>query len=263
MPRVIRRVALIYNATQGYDLKAMSGVAAYLQEGARWTVYLEESSLKDQRLPDLNSWKGDGIIANFDNRRVAAMIMESKLPTVGLGSGYGWYSRTSRIPYFSTNKEAVAHMGADHLIERGFRHFAYYGCPHSPISGFSEERGRAFAEYVNRCGFTCQIYRGFHKVGRTWLGLEQSLSRWLESLPKPVGLMAADDQRARQVLEVCRTFGVRVPEDVAVIGVDNDELICQLSTPLLTSIEQGARRIGYQAAALLERMMAGMRPQST
>src|SRR5215831_10280152 len=201
MRRAIRKVALIYNATQGYDLKVMSGVAAYLQEGARWSVYLEESSLKDQRLPDLNSWKGDGIIANFDNRRVAAMIMESKLPTVGFGSGYGWYSRASRIPYFSTNKEAAAHMAADHLIERGFRHFAYYGYSHSPIRGFSEERGRAFAKYVNQRGYGCQIYRGLHKIGRSWLGLQQSLSRWLESLPEPVGLMAADDQCARQVLE--------------------------------------------------------------
>jgi len=256
-----RQVALIYNATQAYDLKVMSGVAAYLQEGVRWNIYLEANSLKDQRLPDLNSWKGDGIIANFDDPQVAATVMHSKVPSVGFGSGYGWYSRKSRIPYFSTNKEAVAHMAADHLMDRGFRHFAYCGYPHSPISGFSEERGQAFAKHVSQRGFACQIFRGRHKTSRAWFAIQRSLGRWLESLPKPVGLMAADDQRARQVLEVCRNSGLRVPEDVAVIGVDNDELLCQLSPTLLTSVEQGAKRIGYEAAALLDRMMAGRRPR--
>jgi LacI family transcriptional regulator len=259
----MRHVALIYNATLAYDLKVMSGVAAYLRENPRWNVYLEENSLKDQRLPDLLSWRGHGIIANFDDPRVAAAVMRSKLPTVGFGSGYGWYSRKSRIPYFATNKEAAAHLAADHLIERGFRRFAYCGHPRTQLTGWSEERGQAFAEYVKRRGFTCHIYRGRYRTGRAWAAIQQSLGEWLASLPKPVGLLAANDHRARQVLEACRGRGFRVPEEVAVLGVDNDELLCQLSSPLLTSIEQGAKQIGYEAAALLDRMMAGVKPPQT
>jgi LacI family transcriptional regulator len=257
----MRKVALIYNATQGYDLKVVSGVAAYLREGARWNVYLEENSLKDQRLPDLHTWQGNGIIANFDDPRVATAVIRSKLPTVGFGSGYGWYSSKSRIPYFSSNKGEVARLAADHLMERGFRHFAYCGYPRSQTNGWSEERGQAFAEYVKLRGFPCQIYRGRYKSSHEWAAIQRSLSQWLVSLPKPVGLMAADDERARQVLEVCRASGLRVPEHVAVIGVDNNELLCQLSTPLLTSVDQGAMRVGYEAAALLDRMMAGKKPR--
>ena len=80
---------------------------------------------------------------------------------------------------------------------------------------------------------------------------------WLQTLEMPVGVMACNDVRARHVLEACHSLGVRVPEDVAVIGVDNDELVCELSDPPLSSIEQGMRRLGYQAAALLDQLMQG------
>jgi LacI family transcriptional regulator len=259
----MRRVALIYDATEASDIKVLSGVAAYLHEGVMWNIFLRETSLKEQRLPDLHSWHGDGIIANFDDPHVAAAVMHVKLPTVGFGGGYGWYSGTSQIPYFCSNNEAVARLAADHLLDRGFRHFAYCGLVRTPTNGWSEERGRAFADCVKRRGFTCHIYRGRHKVAHAWSDVMSSLSQWLASLPKPVGLMVARDRRARQVLEACRVSGLRVPDDVAVIGVDNNELMCQLTNPWLTSIDLGPSRIGYQAAALLDRMMAGEQSRQT
>jgi LacI family transcriptional regulator len=255
--RKIRHVALIYDATRAYDLKVMTGVAAYLQEGAGWNVYIEENSLKDQRLPDLRTWKGDGIIADFDNPRVAAAVVESKLPAVAFGSGYGWYAPESRIPYFFTNNRAIAHLAADHLLDRGFRNFAYCGYPRTLINGWSEERERAFVARLKRRGLACQVYRG----GHGWTAMQRALGEWLEALPKPLGVMAANDNRARQVLEACRAQSLRVPEEVAVIGVDNDELLCQLSSPLLTSVEQGARRVGHEAAVLLDRIMDGRKPR--
>jgi LacI family transcriptional regulator len=257
----MRHVALIYDATRAYDLKVMTGVAAYLQEGGKWSVYIEENALKDQRLPDLRAWKGDGIIADFDHPGVATAVIESKLSAVGFGSGYGWYGTESRIPYFFTNNRAIARLAAGHLLDRGFRHFAYCGYPWTPINGWSEERERAFAKAVKERGFPCQIYHGRHEIHRQWAAIQRSLCEWLELLPKPVGLMAANDNRARQVLEACRASGLRVPDNVAVIGVDNDEVLCQLSSPLLSSIEQGARRIGHEAAALLDRIMSGEKPR--
>src|ERR1035441_5095520 len=98
-----RRVALIYDARSAYDTKVMTGVATYIQESTGWNVYIEENALKDQRLPSLKSWKGDGIIANFDHHRVAAAVVRSGLSAVAFGSGYGWYPATSEIPYFFTN----------------------------------------------------------------------------------------------------------------------------------------------------------------
>ena len=100
MPRPTRRIALIYDARLAYDLKVMTGVAAYLQEGHHYSVYIEESALKDQRLPDLRSWAGDGIIADFDDPSVARLVMQSRLPAVAFGGGYGWYQEASPIPNF-------------------------------------------------------------------------------------------------------------------------------------------------------------------
>ncbi len=262
MPR-IRRVALIYDATRAYDLKVMAGVAAYLREGVGWSVYIEETALKDQRLPVLASWHGDGIIANFDNPRVVRAVLRSHLAAVAFGSGYGWYDPGCHIPYLFTNNAAIARMAADHLADRGFRNFAYYGGVRTRINGWSVERERAFAERIAGRRHQCQAYRDRRPVGRNWTPLQRALGRWLAALPKPVGLMAENDQRARLVLEACRAAGLRVPDEVAVIGVDNDELLCQLSTPLLSSVEQGSLRIGYEAAALLDRIMSGRKPRRT
>lgn len=254
------RVALIYDARLAYDLKIMAGVAMYLREGANFSIYIEENALKDQRLPDLHAWDGNGIIADFDDPGVATAVIQSKLPAVGFGSGYGWYRPESRIPYFFTNNQAISRLAADHLLERGFRRFAYCGYPQTSINGWSQERERAFSERVGECGFGCEVYHARYKTNRQWSSDQLSLGTWLMSLPKPLGLMAANDNRARQVLEACRARNLRVPEEVAVIGVDNDELLCRLSSPLLTSVEQAAKRIGYDAAALLNKIMQGEKP---
>jgi LacI family transcriptional regulator len=103
----------------------------------------------------------------------------------------------------------------------------------------------------------CFVHTGRHASVRKWIDVQHELTVWLESLEKPLGLMAANDARARHVLEACRAIGLRVPEDVAVLGVDNDEVICELTDPPLSSIEHGAANLGYQAAALLDRLMAG------
>ncbi|MFA5191045.1 MAG: hypothetical protein WC740_09970, partial [Verrucomicrobiia bacterium] len=88
-------MALIYDARQLYDVKVMAGVAAYVRRVDTWSVYIEENSLRDQRLPDLRNWRGDGIIADFDDPRVAAQVTASKIPSVGFGGGFGWYNPTS------------------------------------------------------------------------------------------------------------------------------------------------------------------------
>jgi LacI family transcriptional regulator len=257
MPEKIRRVALIYNATLAYDLKVMAGVARYLRERTNYSIYLEENALKDQRLPALRSWGGDGIIADFDHPGVAKAVIQSKLPIVAFGGGGGGYVKDSQIPYFFTNNGAVADLAADHLLTRGLRNFAYCGFAPTAVNGWSQDRERQFVRRVRERGYSCDVYVDQGRTSRQWASVQRSLAAWLTPLPKPLGVMAANDSRARHILEACRLIGLRVPEEVAVIGVDNDELLCQLSSPPLTSIEQGAKRIGYEAAALLDRLMCG------
>jgi LacI family transcriptional regulator len=253
-----RHVALIVDAAKPYDRKIIGGVAQYVKERGNWSLYVEEDPL--QKLPDLRSWQGSGIIANFDDRKVAAAVRGLKAPVVGVGGGYGWYDPTSRIPYFASDNEAVARLAAQHLIDRGYRRLAFYGYPRTQINRWSEERAKAFQQRAAEGGIPCEFYTGRHGTARRWTDLQRGLTVWLRSLEKPVGIMACNDVRARHVLEACRAIAARVPEDVAVIGVDNDEMICDLTDPPLSSVEQGARRMGYQAAALLDRLMAGRKP---
>jgi LacI family transcriptional regulator len=256
-----RRVALIYDATLPYDVKVMSGVAAYLQQGSPWNIYIEETALHEQRLPGLSTWRGDGILADLDDPRVAAQVLTSGIPAVAFGSGYGWYDPASGIPYFYSDNRAIADLAADHLLQRGFRQFAYYGYAKGPITGFSAEREAAFRERVKAVGARLCTHWGPYQGHRQWESLQRRLREWLESLPKPIGLLAANDKAARQVLEACRGEGIAVPEEIAVVGVDNDEMLCQLSHPPLSSVEHGARQLGYQAAALLDRLMSGRHPR--
>ena len=253
----LRHVAMIYEATLPYDLKVIEGVAAYVQKFANWNIYIEERSLRDQQLPDLKTWHGDGIIADLDNTKIAQSVRGLEIPVVGFGGGYGGYDPADGIPFFATDNEGIAHMAAQHLLDRGFQNFAFCGHPRTAINGWAIERAEAFQEYIEQAGFPCAQYTGRHKTPKSWAPMLKSICRWLEALEKPLGLMAASDKRARHVLEACRILGLRVPEEVAVIGVDNDEMLCKLSTPPLSSVNQGTKQIGYNAAALLDEMMAG------
>ncbi len=257
MARSAPRIALIYDARSAYDLKVMEGVAAYLQEGHHYSVFIEENALNDQRLPDLRSWDGDGIIGNFDDPGIALRVTQARLPVVGFGGGYGWYVAGSSIPYFYTNNKAIATLTADHLLDRGFKHFAYCGYPKSRVNGWSQERQDAFENYLRKRATSCATLNSFPRSTHNWAALQRSLGEWLKKLPKPLGIMAANDNRGRQVLEACRAYGIAVPDEVAVVGVDNDELLCRLSSPPLSSVEQGAQGLGYAAAALLDQMIKG------
>lgn len=247
-------VAVILDAARPYDRLIIGGVAQYVREHDRWSLYVEEDPL--QKLPDLARWQGQGIIANFDDRQVAQAIHGLSIPIVGVGGGYGWYRADSGIPYVFTDNASIGALGAEHLLSCGFEHLAFYGYPRTATNAWSEERASAFeAACRSVSGRDCQVFTGRQGSARRWGDLQAELTEWLAGLPKPVGIMACNDVRARHVLEACRTLGLKVPRDVAVLGVDNDEMICELTDPPLSSIDQAARRIGYEAAAILDQLI--------
>lgn len=255
-----REVALIIDPTKPYDRRLVRGVAAYVEsEAIDWSLYVEEDPAS--RLPDLETWAGDGILANFDNRRVARAVSKLGIPVVGIGGGYGFYKQDTNVPYVRTDNKAIAEMAASHLLELGLHHFAFCSEPPNRSNGWAKERQKAFHQSVTDAGFPCEVYTGRHTAVQHWRPLQEELQNWLTTLPSPVGLMACNDGRARHVLQACRAKGLRVPVDIAIVGVDNDDIMCKLSRPSLTSIEQGTRRIGYEAAAILNALMLGEQPQ--
>ena len=220
-----------------------------------WRIALEQ-------LADLKHWQGDGVLLSFVDRSVVRTACGLGLPIVGIEADTGWNDAASHISYFAGDHRAIGQLGADHLLEQGFQRLAFCGYPPTRMTRWSSERGRAFAARVRERGLSCSLFTGWSATDRRWSELQGRLAAWLKSLEKPVGVMAANDARARHVLEACRLIGARVPEDVAVLGVDNDEVVCELTSPPLSSIEQSARSVGFQAAALLDRLMAGKRSQT-
>jgi LacI family transcriptional regulator len=246
-------VAVILDASRPYDRLIIGGVAQYVRERDLWRLYVEEDPL--QKLPDLTRWHGQGIIANFDDRRVAHAIRGLSMPIVGVGGGYGWYEPGSGIPFIFTDNQAIGRIGAEHLLACGFEQLAFVGYPRTATSGWSEERATAFASTCRAAGRRCALFTGRYATARRWEELQAEIAGWMAGIPKPFGIMACNDVRARHVLEACLSLGLNVPRDVAVLGVDNDEMICELTEPSLSSVKQAARQIGYQAAAMLDRLM--------
>ena len=249
---------MLIESSRAYGRGLLLGVARYVREHGRWSIFLQERSLGDLSPGWLEDWEGDGIIARVENRPMAEAISGLGLPVVDLR----YLLPNLQMPSVRTDDEAVARLGCEHLLERGFRHFAFCGFDGAD---YSDVRRDSFAERTAAAGFRCHTFADAGRPRKATtleyeeygLKYENRVAGWLKALPKPIGLMACNDIRGQQVLNACRAIGTAVPDEVAVIGVDNDEVLCELSDPPMSSVVPNTERIGYEAAVLLDRMMAG------
>ena len=251
-----QEVSLVVDPTKAYDRRIVRGAATYAKENElECSLYIQEDPV--DRLPNLENWKGDGIVANFDSRRVADALRDAGIPTVAIGGGYGYISEKSTIAYVRTDNKAIAELAANHFLNLGIRNFAFY-CPRpNGINGWATERLHYYRAFLETLGYPCICYTARYSAPRRWVGYRQEIQSWVRSLPKQIGLMAANDMHAMHVIRAARELGVRIPEDIAILGVHNDDIICELSRPKLTSVEHATKRIGYEAAAVLDRLMNG------
>ncbi len=258
------RVALLLDSSRAYGRGLLHGIAAFVRTHGHWSVHVSDHDQGNAPPSWLKDWEGDGIIARVETRRVADSILGRGLPAVDLG---GFFARGLwGIPLISTDHEVVSRLAFRHLLLRGFRRYAFCGFVGQD---FSEQRSLAFSRLAAEAGFVCQVYRPKrastrrdapgHRQGIP-SAYEKEMPAWLMSLPKPVGLMACNDFRAQQILDACREAGLAVPDEVAVVGVDNDDILCDFADPPLSSVVPDTSRIGYEAAELLERMMRGEPP---
>lgn len=248
-----RKVALLIETSNAYGRELLHGIRSWLREGGAWSIRLSEHGRGASVPPWLREWKGDGVIARVDTRRIATALRATGLPVVDVSAAL----ETPVFPRVVTDSRAVTKQAFDHLRERGFRHFGYCG---DRRFTWSQQRARYFAEHVREAGGTLSHYDDEAGDGDGPADAEQEVGaivRWLKALPKPAGVLACYDVRGQQVLAACQEAGLAVPDDVAVVGVHNDELLCDLCEPPLTSVIPNARRAGYEAALLLSRMMAG------
>jgi LacI family transcriptional regulator len=245
-----REVALLIETSNGYARGLLNGIIAYMREHESWSVYLGEHRRGDDPPRWLRRWRGDGVIARIETDRIASAVVESGLPAVDVSAA----RKVKALPWVETNDRSIAEAGARHLLERNFRQLAF--CSDDQFN-WSRWRCDNFQRIAKEAGVPCSVYRPSARARDDWDAMEDEIGQWLLSLPRPVGVMACYDIRARHVLDACRRVGLAVPDQVAVVGVDNDEFLCNLTDPPLSSVAPDTRRTGYEAAALLDRLMSG------
>jgi LacI family transcriptional regulator len=250
------RVALMIETSTVYGRNLLQGITRYLRTHRSWSIYLEQREIDTVPPGWLRTWCGDGVISRWSDPRVVESFIQQDLAAVDL---------SDRRPRFglariNSDDRAIGRLAAEHLLERDFRSFAYCG-----FSGelWAVRRAEAFLETLAEAGHECCRYDS------PWLGAgahvqeaeQAKIGRWLKSLPRPVGIMACNDVRGIDVLNACQTHDLKVPDEVGVVGVDDDALLCEICSPPLSSVVPNIERIGYEAAALLDRLMQGERAE--
>lgn len=246
------RVALIVETSVVYGREIMEGVTEYVRAHRPWSVFVEQRELGalPPRWLTLRSW--DGIVSRPTSPALARTFRRMGVPVVDLNDQHDDLG----LPRLRSDNQAIGRLAAAHLLERGFRAFAYCGFAGEP---WAAERRDGFTAATMAAGFSPAVYESRWRGGRVpaWDTDVDRIADWLRRLQSPVGVLACNDLRGQHVLEACRRCDLAVPEQIAVVGVDNDELLCRLCDPPLSSVVPNARQIGYRAAELLAALMAG------
>jgi LacI family transcriptional regulator len=254
------RVVLLIETSNSYSRELVRGIYTYIQEHGPWSTFLTEQGRGDPA-PKwvLDNLQGDGIIARIENRRIAHAVLKTGMPVVDVSAA----RIMPDIPWVETDDAAMARLAAEHLLDRGFKSFGFFGDSRFHWSVWRQEE---FIRVTKQAGGECSVFRP-QRHGQRPMNLveeEKQLVTWIRQLPKPVGVMAAYDVRGQHLLDVCHRIGVAVPDEMAVVSVDNDEMLCNLADPPLSSVIPNTHSTGYEAARMLEQLMAGhsLRKQS-
>ena len=250
----IPKVILMIESSRASGRALLHGIADYSHQWGPWSFSWETGGL-EKAWPMLQDADVKGVILRDVDK--LNEVLAYRLPTVVIGH------QKTEIPgvvNVLTDSEAVGRMGADHLTGCGFKHFAYCGYARTPFENaeWSEVRREHFAARLREIGYPAPQRFNLAMDARDWSRQQSSAIGWLQGLPKPVGLMACNDDCGQRVLQLCKLAGLAVPDEVGMIGADNDEVVCALMDPPMSSIAINFERAGYEAAAALDRLMRGL-----
>ncbi|TWT87064.1 Xylose operon regulatory protein [Neorhodopirellula pilleata] len=255
------QIALLVEASRAYGRELLRGVAYFARTQVNWSLLHQEMML-DSEIPDwMTSSRIDGVIARVDSHTIEP-LRKLKVPIVDVRCNREF----AGVPQVETDNRLVAELAFEHLWDRGFRRFAFCGFR---SASYSDARLRYFREMVEQASCPFTFYQSQGRPGSTLTSLEyagmmdiEPMSKWLSKLQRPTGLFVCNDIRGQQVLNACRTANIAVPDDIGVIGVDDDDAICLLCDPPLSSVRPDAERVGYRAAELLHQMLSGYQPEA-
>lgn len=243
MPQDYRHVGLMIESLNGYGSKILTGISRYASQKSNWRIAYFDREQKE--LADLvGTWQGDGIICSAVDSRFASAASRREIPVINVTGRH----LDSSLINVTADDTMVGVMAANFLLARGFESFGYLR--RKETSRFSTERGQGFADTLAAAGFRVETLA----VGN---GGDEEVAQWLATLPRPLAVLGATDRLASIVIEASWKLGLRVPEEVSVLGVGNHDQLCELCSPTLSSVDVDMERRGYEAAECLDRMLDG------
>jgi LacI family transcriptional regulator len=239
-------VALIIETSKVYGRELLLGISQYVAQHGPWSIFTMERGQDDPDPPWLAKWNGQGIITRSHDHALCLRAARRAIPVVSLRH----LKQRPKFPTLFPDQHLIGQRIAAHLLERGFTNFGYCGVDDD--KRWEQLRREAFTAAVTKHGYDIAFYKPtyFRDSGKDWENEQHLIGQWLLGLKKPVGLMASHDSQGMQLLDACRRVGVKVPDDVAVVSVDNDPVLCELAAPPLSSLDQNVRRLGRDPAVV-------------
>ena len=242
-------VAILVDTSRSYGRDIVRGIRRYAAEHGPWSLYLEPRDLRSSFPEWLKNWRGDGILSRTVDATLLRQLKATKLPVVEM--------RTTVLkhpfPFVGIDNSVIGARVAAHFRTLGFQHFA---CVQDASENFFLERRDTFIQAVNEAGFECPVFQSRRS---NWEQHQRDLATWLRDLPKPAGVFAVNDQMGFWVLDAARRAGLAVPEELAVVGAENDNMLCETASPPLSSVRLRGQAVGYDAARVLDEWMTQKR----
>jgi len=248
----LKRIALLMGQDIGYCRGVLHGIRTYAIRRADWVFH--DAPPEMRTLGPLREWQPHGIIAHLFDAAFARRVLALKKPLVNVTSTF----LNLPAPIVDVDNHLAGRLAAAHFLERGFRNFGFFG---SAWTGFSKQREEGFREALAAAGQSLtSSYSEFlprPPTNSSWKLRDRQVHDWLLAIRKPAAILASNDYPARRLADMCHQLKLRVPEDVALLGIDNDELECLLASPPLSSVVNPAEKIGFEAARMLDELMSG------
>ena len=247
------KILLLTDFSSGYSRSLLENVVRYAREVGPWAfyripLYFRELYGDEGVVEWAKKWEADAIIAQFSDIDLS-VLNQLNIPIIV----QNYKERSSGISNLTGDYFGTGVIAANFFLHKGYKSFAYYGLTDTV---WGRERGEGFKKIVSNKGYEVYEFNNRKRVpSEKWSFDVEQVSRWLLSLPKPIALFACDDYYALQITEVCKMYDISIPEEIAVLGVDNDKLLCNISDPQLSSIELDIENGGYEAGKLLHQFI--------
>ena len=245
------RLLIISDFTEAFPSKLLKGIVQYSRRKEQWSICRMPPAYKKMiGIPGVvrwaKSWGADAVIGQFENTDDVGLFAVNGIVAVA----QDFKQRFDNIPNITADYVGTGRMGARFFLKRGFRHFAFFGFRNVC---WSDERCDGFWQEVEAAGYGNTFYTyNLQDIDNLWFYEQDKLTDWLRAIPKPIGIMACDDNQGNNLVEACHAAGIKIPSEVSILGVDNDELLCNLGSTPLSSIQVNIEEGGYQTAALIE-----------